>query len=175
MSQIAPGNPFPERQGSNTVDKIEAQPTRNLIGQRAGNRWASDGTSWNPGNTSAFDGGRADSTSGASHASYDAIIAGQAAGRTEMGGTNPSPTWDAVPRQDLASFAGSWSVAFGELDNGRRPYTGRGSGAGNPNTITPLHGLDRGEQHRARYGKKFAPENGGRARRNVADITQADL
>lgn len=169
MSQIAPGNQFPERQG-NTVDKIEAQPIRNRIGQRAGNRWASDGTSWNPGNTSAFDGGRADSTSGASHVSYGAIIAGQAGGRTDVGATNPSPTWDQVDAPMLRSFAGSVGVAFGRFDSDH-PYTGTGR-EGNPNTITPLHGLNRAERAPNVYGKKFADENAPwRTRRNVADIS----
>ena len=45
----------------------------------------------------------------------------------------------------------------------------------NPSTISPLDGLARGSRQNTIVVKKFAPENGGRARRNVADITQADL
>ena len=101
MTNLAPSPDYPERPG-NIYDKIVAQPKRNALGERAGERWAEDGTSWQPEYLSAFYGSVTDTDTGASHYSYDAKLADQAGGRNALGGGNPAPSWDAVPPEALS-------------------------------------------------------------------------
>ena len=164
---IAPNPEFAERPGSN-FDKIIAQPKRNALGERAGERFAEDGTSWQPEYLSSFYGSVHDTVTGASQSSYDAKLADQAGGRNALGGGNPAPSWDAVPGEALDSFAAGSSG-----DPGRAtPFPYQLRAGYSRSTLSPLDGLHRGERQNTSYPSKIAPANGGRGRRNPSDITE---
>ena len=164
---IAPNPDFAERPGSN-FDKIIAQPKRNALGERAGERWAQDGTSWQPEYLSSFYGSVHDTVTGANHSSYDAKLADQAGGRNALGGGNPAPSWDAVPPEALSGFASGSSGDPGRAD----PLAYQPRAGFNRATISPLDGLARGSRQNTSYPSKIAPANGGRGRRNPSDITE---
>lgn len=164
---LGPAPRFDER-GRQTYDAAIAQPKRNALGERSGERYAEEGIWTSPNVSSAFVGGIETADNGAAHCAYDRQIAGQANGRTPLAGSNPAPTWDAVPREALASFASA--ASFGDPGNAV-PFTRRG-GAMNPNTLSPLDGLNRGERQATAVYKKIAPPNGGRGRPSQADVSQ---
>jgi hypothetical protein len=99
------------------------------------------------------------------------VVAGQASGRSPIGsGASANPVWLPVSDRERAAFAGA--VDYGEAgDAAPFPFAPR-AGA-NPNTLSPLDGLARGERQGTTYGKGYAPEGGGRGRRNPAELDEA--
>jgi hypothetical protein len=89
-------------------------------------------------------------------------------GRGVLGRSNPGPSWDALRRQELGAFAGA--ADFGEAGDAN-PYPFAPRAGANPHSISPLDGLARGERQGTVYGRAYAPDDGGRGRRNPADVT----
>lgn len=165
MTTLAPSPDYPERPGTQ-YDKIIATPKRNALGQRSGERFAEDGTSWQPEYLGAFRSSVADTVSGASHQCYDAKVADQAGGRNALGGGNPAPAWDAVAPEVAGQFQGGASG-----DGGRAyPYPHMPGAGFNSNTISPLDGLALGERPNTRIVHQIA-ENTAKSRRNQADVS----
>ena len=162
---LAPRPQYPERPG-NTYDKIIATPKRNALGERAGERWAEDGTSWQPAYIASFYGSVSGSDSGASHSSYDAKIADQAGGRNALGGGNPAPAWNAVPGVAEGEFR---SGSSGDGGTGY-PYPHQPRAGFNRSTISPLDGLALGERQGTAYVRQVV-SNTARSRRNQSEIT----
>lgn len=167
MTNIAPQNPFPERVDT-TYDTVIARPRRNRIGERSGERFSEAGLGWQERVAGAFFQGQDRATNGASHQAFEAVVGGQATGRVEPGKTDPNPTWAAVPRESLDSFAGA--ADFGEPGAVTVPHRIDPRRANTAN-LAPVGGLARGERQGTTYAAKAAPPAGGRGRRNIADVS----
>jgi hypothetical protein len=164
--QLAPDNPFPERV-SNTVDRVQAQPRRNRIGERSGDRYAEEGLGWQRAYAGSFFEAVRDSDSGASHRDVEVQIAGQAQGRSLLGSGRAVPAWSQVPELMDGMFDGASG------DQGRAyPYPPHVPRPGaNMSTISPLDGLNPGERQATVMVTKIA-ENTARSRRNRADVSR---
>jgi hypothetical protein len=163
---VAPNPLFPER-GRQEYGEIIAQPKVNADGVRAGDRWAQEGL--DALYSRPFAEAHADARSGASHQSFDAVIGGQADGRTALGGIDPPPVWDV----DAASMAGFWQGTDGsEISVTAKPPPFAQRAGANPSTITSLAGLRAGERPGNVVQVAIAPPQGGRGRVNVADRTE---
>lgn len=165
-STVAPNPLYPEK-GRQEYGEIIAQPKVNAEGVRAGERYAQEGLDVQY--ARPFAEAHADARSGASHYAIDAVIGGQAEGRTALGGIDPPPTWDAV---DVRTRQGFWQGTDGsEISvTAKRPTFAQRPGS-NPSTITSLAALRAGERPGNVVQVAVAPPQGGRGRVNVADRT----
>lgn len=163
--QIAPSLPFPER-GRNVVDVQLAQNTR-----RRGPLQAEEGLGWEPPYPGAFHESVMKSDDAANHTRYETQLAGQANGRERLGSGQEVPSWNAV---DSRTFAG-WQQGITGTEQTLTPQPPQflpRAGA-NPGTLSPTAGLRAGERPGTTYSKAPAPLQGGRGRKNQADITEA--
>jgi hypothetical protein len=158
---MAPNLPYPER-GDVVVDRIMAQNPR-----RRGPLQAEEGLAFEPAYSSSFAGGV--SSDLADHATFEVQEAGQANGRGRLASGQEVPTWAVV---DVQMKAGFWQgIDLSEQIVTVRPQMPQPRPGGNA-TIVPLAALVTGERPGTTYGRAVAPPNGGRHRRNSADVTE---
>jgi hypothetical protein len=159
----APSPLYPER-GRVVVDRIEAENPR-----REGPRQAEEGLGFKGNYAAPFYASVYDSDSGASHRDVEVQQAGQANGRGLLGSGQAIPAWDAVGPAEMAGFAQGASGADQSAAPSPFPFAPRGGA--NKNTLGPTFGLNAGERPGTVYNKAIAPPNGGRGKRNPADVT----
>lgn len=158
--QLAPSPPFPERVG-NVFERVEAVPNPH----RSGERQFEEGFE----RRGAFLDGMASSRARRGdlverpRGVYEVQPAGQEFRRTEPGASNPSPAWSRTPAILDEMFFG----ASGDQGDAV-PFQHSARAGANPNTISPLGGLDLGE----RRGTIYARSVGYNPRRpNEADVS----
>lgn len=161
-NQLSPGNPFPER-GDQAYDVTVAQPRRNRIGSRSGERFSEWGLGWQEHISGSFYQGQDTARDGSAHQNYQAVIAAE--GRELPGATNPPPTWDQVDGAMRGAFA--QAVSPGEVGI-RRHDVRTGS---NSHNFAPTWPVAIGERQNPVVEVTQAPPSGGRGRRNVADVS----
>jgi hypothetical protein len=161
LNQRAPGSELPERD-TQVYEFIRAQPAPRREGPRISEERVAVQA------FGSFYSAVASADRDRSNV-YEVQPAGQF-GRHEPGVSNPTPSWDNIPPEALAQFAGG--MDYGDPGTPGAPVLPtRRPGAWNTNTISPLAGLARGERQGTHVVAKTAPEEGGRGRRNNADVT----
>jgi hypothetical protein len=161
---LAPSPDYPER-ATNTVDKIVATPRRNALGERSGERDFEEGPGFQHEYGQAFF-QAVDATDRADHVTVEVKIAGQANGRGRLGSGQEIPAWDAVPQESLDGFSAGSSGDPGRAN----PFPFQPRAGSNPNTLSPLVGLNRGERPNTAMVTTTAV-NTARSRTNQADVT----
>lgn len=161
---IAPVNRYPER-ARQEIEKIDAHPTADEYGRRSGISYAAEGLAWDSHVRAGWDAGAF--AGPANHRTYESQIA-SANGRSGVADLNLAPQYAAVPEEVDATFMGS--AVTGDRGQPGAPFSRRG-GAENPQTITPLYGVLRGERENTNYRSQVVPEEASwRKRRNIADL-----
>jgi hypothetical protein len=164
--QLAPGvDDITNHYTTNVVETELAYPARNRLGERGGERVAEEGVWRIPEVAGSF----YDATYRADHADVVTVERQIAPNRrSRLASGEQVPSWNAVPQEALDNFAGAMN--FGEPGDAY-PFPHQPRAGANMQTLTPLDGLARGERQGTVYGKAYAPPNGGRGRRNQADVS----
>jgi hypothetical protein len=160
-STVAPNLPFPEK-SRQTYDTTIAQNTR-----RRGPLQAEEGLGFEPTYSSSFAGGAASDK--ADHVTFEVQQAPHARGRLASG--QEIPAWNAVDAQMRARFVQGDSSA--EQSVTARPFMHQPRPGANMNPLGPTWGFSAAsERPGAVFQTSVAPPNGGRGRRNQADVTE---
>lgn len=161
---ISPLPNFPER-GRQEVEVKVATPPRT----RSGKMHAEEGLGFQSEYSAPFYASVYYSDSGASHKDVEVQAAGQANGRGLLGSGQAIPAWDAVDGAERSAFVQGQSDQ--EQSVTATPFMHYPRPGANHQALGPMYGFNAGERPGNTYSVQTAPENGGRGRRNAADVT----
>jgi hypothetical protein len=159
---LGPNPPFPEVT-TNTFDYIEAQNTRRQGSMQASEQLVQRGRMAGSFSSAAF-------TREGEQIYGVEIATGRSPITADLAAGSRGPMWDYLDQTTLAGFAQGDSVL--ENQASVRGFSHLPRAGANQNPLGPTWSFSVGAERPGNVVQaKIAPENGGRARRNIADVT----
>ena len=157
--------PFPER-----ADQVVEAKLATPRAPRSGKLYAEEGLGFKGNYAAPFYASVHDADSGASHRDVEVQPASQANGRGLLGSGQAIPAWDAVGPEERGAFVQGQSAR--EQVANATPVMHYPRPGANRSPLSPTAGFSAAAEVPGNtYQAKIAPANGGRGRRNVADVT----